>query len=329
MTADRDEYREIYPQILKVPDSVFQQKIDSASTLEEKQHFSCLYEDVKNIRLGSKIKSWSENDLITEIKIITSKIATIRLFNVIDVDEFQELFDKELGGNRKDRVKEAKEYTKVLTTNEISSYKSAGIDLKKTFIDIPEQRVLKVSNLRNPFSIIDRNLTTIDFPMFQDLLDETHASIVRGHGWFGVGHWNVAIQNYTVALTKALATNNFVAVDSIARFLVDTYTAAGDTSSAENLINDYFNSSAHNTEIDSKVPMEIVESVCIAFALSNKWSESIQWLEKIPSASKNKINPKIETWRIIELLRDVYQYKGDNENFSRLNKVIKALAGHL
>jgi len=329
MSADRDQYREIYPQIIEVPEFAFQEYIDNASTLEEKQHFSCLLEDIKNIRSSTKITSWPDDNLCSEIKIITSKIAKIIFLSAIDIDELQETFKKELGGNRKDRVNIAKRYTKVLTSNEISLYKSAGIDFKKMFIEIPKQRVLRVNNLHNPFSLIDRNLSTIEFPMFQDLLDETHASIVRGHGWFGVGHWNVASHNYMVALAKALATNNFVAVESIARFLVDTYTAAGDTYSAENLVIDYFQSSAYDAETYSKVPTEMVESMCVAFALSNKWSESIQWIEKMPSVSKNKINQEVETWRIIELLQDVYQYKNDSANMSRLNKVLKALAGHL
>lgn len=325
MSGDRGEYRKIYPQIIEIPDFAFQQKIENASTLEEKQHFLALQEDVKLIRLNLRIESWPNNDLAVEIKEITSNIALSRYINVIDVDEFQELFDKELGDSRKNRVNELKRLGNVFTPSEISSYKSAGIDLKKIYIDIPRQRVSNANNLRNPFSMVDRNLKIIDFPIFQDLLDETHSYVARGHGWFGVGHWNAACKNYITALAKALATNNFVAVESIARFLVDNYAAAGDADSAMNLVNDYFQSSAYNPKANSKLPAEIIESLCIALALSNKWSESIKWLEKMPSILNRKINTNIETWRIIELLSDVYHYKKDNVNLLRLNKVTNAL----
>jgi hypothetical protein len=328
MSGDRSDYREFYPQILEVDDSVFQQRIEEASTLDEKQYFSNLLEDVKQIRSGVQIAPWPNNDLVKIIKETAAIIALLMLFEISDVDEVQEHLDSRMRGTRNERVKAAREITELITPEEIDALKFGGLDLKTIYIDTPEQRLLKTDNLQNPFSMADRNLSPIDFPISQNMLDETHSYIVRGHGWFGVGQWNIASQNYIKALAKALATNNHGAVGGVARFLVDTYAAAGETNSAVNLAVDYLQSSAYTVET-LKYPTEIAESACVALALSNKWSESIQWLEKISSISKQETNRSIETWRVVDLLSDVYQYKNDNTNLSHLNKVIKALAGHL
>ena len=152
-----------------------------------------------------------------------------------------------------------------------------------------------------------------------------HERIFIGHGWFGIGRWDVAVWNYINALNYGLVLNKIDAVEMIVRFLIDAYIASDNLNSAIDLAKEFFSSPAYRPKHETLSHQQMLEGILIGIAYQKKEIEFNNWLKGYKEVSRLKdrsIDINIKQWRIVELLTDVYENKYDKEPLSLLEEAI-------
>jgi hypothetical protein len=189
-------YREFYPAILAYTNNDWKKLPEQLPpTQEAKTWVRNLQEDSQRIKDRVSLVQWPEQQLLRMVQEYTRRICKTMI----------------------DRGRK-------LSRGEIAQFEATGIDWKSILSTIPKERLASANDWKRPFDTINLQLDGSMFPMLEELLDEMRSWIMRGHGWFGVGEWNIANRCYLNALTWALAFNDLPAVEIIVRFLTDTYT---------------------------------------------------------------------------------------------------------
>ncbi|MDD3828066.1 MAG: hypothetical protein PHY79_19035 [Anaerolineae bacterium] len=302
---------------------------DNVSPRDHAQFIYGLAEDVHLIQSGSPLVAWPVPDerLMDPIRDFTFTICLLRLASVSRLGAVQtELAGavQILGVSQEEWDAILAETTSFLDEEQLSAMTNLNMDWKEVFLIVPTQRLLSSRIWTRPFDAVEGILSESNFPVPNDLLDEMHSQITRAHGWFGVGEWGAATARYVKALALALATNNYFAVESIARFLVDTYTAAGDSESAVRLAEDYLRSPGVPR---SYMTREMLEAVAVALAFAKQFDHSRDWLRRASGITDTVPNADIENWNIIELLRDVHSFRKDKGALSAVKSVASSLRG--
>ena len=292
----RAMYREFYPAILAFAKNDWKKLAEQLPRIQEaKTWVRNLQEDSRRIKDGVSLVQWPEQQLLRMVQEYTKHICKI-------------LIDR----GRK------------LSRGEIAQFEAMGIDWKSILSTTPEERLASANDWKRPFDTINLQLDGSMFSMLEELLDEMRSWVMRGHGWFGVGKWNMANRCYLNALTWALAFNDLPGVEIIVRFLTDAYTANGDWQSASQLADEFYHSPfAPNARITFFATQEnIYCSVIMANALNGHWQGVRSWLDRIPAEFDRRPNHNVSGWRIVELLSDVYTYQHDTDALDRLQEAI-------
>ena len=332
MAGDRSGYRDLYPAVLTFSQGDAEERLeawtpDLGSPIEFKRYLYGLAEDAGRVREGVSMAPWPdpEGRALALIHNVSGPLCIFRLCQVGRLKKAQRKLAgalKKIGIEKEAWAKQMSQFPAAFTEEQFAELETLSMDWKEIFITVPTRRLLAARGWRAPFDAVDGALSEENFPVPDEILGEMHDRINRGHNWFGVGEWNIANRQYLTALTRAIATNNLLAVEAIVRFLVDTYAAAGDCLSAVNLAQDYLNSAAYRKGPYARMTREMLETIVVAFSLSGQVDESRAWLRRIPRLCESSPSRNIYEWNIVELLNDTYEYRQDRRAMSGLRSAI-------
>jgi len=204
-----------------------------------------------------------------------------------------------------------------ITTEEFSKIKISIPNWEAFFLDIPFERILKSRKWEKPFNAIDPKLSLLNFSYPDQYAEDMYSRTARGHGWFGVGEWNVANRQYLNALATAIAINETDAIANIVRFLVETYIAGGNYQSAVNLMNDFI-SFTDNDNLESNNMKQIFEAVIVGSLINNDSNKCKELMEKMKSYHKSKTKIKPDEWEFVRSLIDIYKFRNNLPAYSAL-----------
>jgi len=339
MAGDRSDYRHFYPQILNFNEADAQRILDAGipqyTTAQEYiKYLRGLAEDTECIRHGITMVAWPEQDspMVNQIRRSSVEICLFRLAQISAIAEVQTdlaIVLGKLGIRTEVWEKRIEDFPCKLTESALSPVKLFNRNWKEVFLEVPVERMFASYKWERPFDAVNATLSEGNFPVLQDQLDEMHSRILRGHGWFGVGEWNIANRQYLAALSIALSTNNTLALEALVRFLVDTYTAVSDFQSAVNITEDFLHSAMPKARLGNKMTREMFEAIIVAYAFAKQWDKSKEWLERISTVPNAEPSVQVDKWNIVELLRDVHVFRKNGTALSLIDSVVNELVNCL
>lgn len=338
MAGDRSGLRKLYPGILDFTEAEILGLFEGGTPrgidrTEFGEYVRALAADVQLIRAGVRLVAWRELSSTMPSQIRTGTLEFC----------FQRLRLASQSPTAKARARAAEirraliEWLETwpaqaegvmhpLTRDQQSSMTILSAEWADLYLGIPPRRLLSLPSWISPFDAVDADLCDANFPVPEDLLDEMHSHVDRGHGWFGVAEWSLAALHYVGALTIAIVTNNRAAVEAVSRFLTDTYAGAGDSRSAVDLAEDYLAApGTPKQEPFGVMTKEMLEAVAVAHALAKRLDRAREWVERIHPACGLAPDPSVASWNIIELLTDVHQFRSDRRVLLAINTTVAEL----
>lgn len=345
MAGDIEMFRDLYPEVIYWTDLEFQRAklafLQNNSDDEDFQedsaqaYFDGLAKDAKRIRNGISIVPWPEANykMLNRIREQTLEICLIKIAQISRISVVQAKLSttlKALSITREEwlmQVVRNAEVNGITMSEDEFRYIQAGIpNWEDQFLNIPAKRILAAPNWQKPFDAVNAGLSEFNFPVLDTYLEQMHNRIARGHGWLGVGEWNVANRHYLNALTIAISTNNIDAIEAITRFLVDSYVASKNLRSAINIANDFLNSQAYRKTNLNYMTRQLLESIVIGLAMEGNTPACKEWLSKIPTLCETRSETEIRDWNICLLLISIHTWKNNKIGFMELDRAITAVS---
>jgi hypothetical protein len=338
MIGNRSTFREFYPEIIEWTEADVENLLEQVEDIDDddlinayKVVFQNITSDIQRIQRKAPVVIWQEpQDKLIELIIKqTLELCVSKIVQVGNVPDIQKRMPDILIslGIQSDEWKTqilqpALNDGIVFTKEEFLSVRTGLRNWEDVFVDIPLKRLSDSQNWKRPFDAVDPSLSYSNFPYPDQYAEDMYSRIARGHGWYGVGEWNVANRQYLNALTTAIAINEINEIGNIGRYLVETYVATGNSQSAINLMNDFI-AYTNNSKLESRDTIKLMlEAIIVGFALKyddQKCREFFGELKTCCYPTPSEVVGEWGKWDFVTSLMDVYKFRKDVTSLMNLS----------